>query len=62
MCLVIGLLLLVMSMNFYLNGFFIQSVITGVAAISVIVFMKRNISCTKGSCKTKNKEDKQDDN
>ena len=62
MCLVIGVLLLVLSVNFYLNGFVIQAVISGVVAVALILFMGKNISCAKGGCKTKIKEDDIDDN
>ena len=62
MCLVIGVLFIVLSVNFYLNGFVIQAAISGIVAIAMIVFMGRNISCAKGRCETKVKEDESDDN
>lgn len=62
MCLVIGVALLVLSVNFYLNGFVMQAVMSGIFAVSLILFMGKNISCANGGCKTKIKEDDIDDN
>lgn len=61
MCLVIGIALLVLSVNFYLNGFPIQAVLSGMFAVSIILFMGKNISCANDGCKTKIKEDDTDD-
>lgn len=61
MCLVIGIVLFVLSVNFYLNGFFIQAAMSGIFAVLVILLMSRNISCANGDCKTKIKEDEADD-
>ena len=64
MCLVISVLLSVMAVNFYLNGFIAPSITTGLMAIGLLVLMVRNISCRNGSCtpkyKNKNEEDKDD--
>lgn len=62
MCLVIGVVLLVLSVNFYLNGFVIQAVISGIFAVSIILFMGKNIGCANGSCQAKIKEEDTDDN
>jgi len=62
MCLVFSVLFIVLSVNFYLNGFMIQAIISMVVALAAIVFMGRNIKCGINSCKTKTKEENTDDN
>jgi len=51
-----------MSVNFYLNGFIIQAIITGVLALIAISFMIRNVGCPNGSCAPKIKEEDKNDN
>lgn len=66
MCLVISILLSVMAVNFYLNGFVIQAFTTGLMAVGFMILMARNLSCKGGSCapkyKDKKKEEDKDDN
>ena len=53
MCLVLGLVFGALSVNFYLNGFVMQSFITGALALVLMVFMIRNIRCRQNSCLVK---------
>ena len=65
MCLVIGVLLAILSVNFYLNGFVLQAAIAGVLSLVLISFMIRNVGCPNGACKPKikdKKEEETDDN
>ena len=55
MCLVIGTLLAILSVNFYLNGFVLQALISGAFSLLLISFMIRNVGCANGGCKTKTK-------
>ncbi|MDF1880576.1 hypothetical protein JHD50_04545 [Sulfurimonas sp. MAG313] len=56
MCLVIGVFLGVLGINFYFNGFYVQSVLSLVSALVLFVFMLKNISCIKNSCTLKKEE------
>jgi len=62
MCLVISILLAVMSVNFFLNGFILQAVIMGSISLAFAYFMYRNLGCPNGSCapKLKDKEETDD--
>jgi len=62
MCLVISVLLTILSINFYMNGFIPQSAMSAVLALVLLYFMYKNISCKKGGCgikKDKSTTDKQ---
>lgn len=60
MCLVLGVLLGALSVNFFLNGFFLHSLATGVMALGLFVVMARNIKCVKNGCTIIKKEEKND--
>jgi len=62
MCLVISVLLSIMAINFYLNGFIAPAISTGLLAIAFIVFLIRNVRCKSGSCTPKFKKEDKDDN
>ena len=62
MCLVIGTLLAILSVNFYLNGFILQAIIAGVFSLILVSFMIRNVGCPNGGCKPKLKEEDKNDN
>lgn len=62
MCLVISVLMAVMSVNFYLNGFYVQAFITVAMAVGLIVFMIRGAGCRGGACKTKIEKEENSDN
>ncbi len=55
MCLVISILLTILSINFYMNGFIPQSIMSAVLALVLLYFMYKNISCKKGGCGVKKK-------
>ncbi len=50
MCLVISVLLTILSVNFYLNGFIPQSIMSALLALVLLYFMYKNITCKTGSC------------
>lgn len=60
MCLIVSVVLTVLSVNFYLNGFMIQAVMTGVLALALLIVMIKNVQCRKSGCsmKFKTEEDK----
>ena len=60
MCLVFAAILLVLSVNFYLNGFFIQAVFTALFVLVAMVFIIKNRSSCKTSCNLQRKEEKDD--
>lgn len=60
MCLVFAGVLLVLSVNFYLSGFYIQAVLTAFFALAAIIFMIKNISNCDSGCNLQRKEDKDD--
>ncbi len=62
MCLIFSALFFIMSVNFYLNGFTLQAIITFIAALLAVFFMGRNIRCGIGGCKLETKEEDKDDN
>lgn len=62
MCLVISVLLGALGVNFYLNGFYLPALISGVAAMALLVLMIRNASCRKNGCKTIIKKEDNSDN
>lgn len=55
----LSLLLAALSVNFYLNGFLIQALMTGVLALVLLILMIRNVKCRKKGCAMdyKTKED-----
>jgi len=54
--------LLAASINFYLDGFILQAVISFLVALAAVFMMGKNIACGIGKCKTKIKEEESDDN
>ncbi len=60
MCLVFSLLLSVLSINFYLNGFIFQAVICMLAAMIAFFIMGQNIKCGLNGCEIKTEEGKND--
>lgn len=62
MCLVLAVLLGALSVNFYLNGFYLPSLATGVMALAILTLMVRNVSCVKNGCKTRLKKEENNDN
>ncbi len=62
MCLVIGVLLFGLGINFYIDGFLLQAAISATAGIYIIAGKGKNHGCTTGSCNPKTKEDNTDDN
>jgi hypothetical protein len=50
MCLILSVLLTALAVNFYLNGFLIQTFMTGALALVFVVLMIRNIRCRKKGC------------
>lgn len=61
MCLVLSVLLGALSVNFYLNGFYLPSIATGVMALALFALMVRNIGCVKNGCKTRLKKEENND-
>lgn len=60
MCLVISVLLSIVAVNFYINGFYIQASIIGLMSLAFVYILAKNLGCT-GSCSIiKKKEDKDD--
>jgi len=50
MCLVLSVLLTALAVNFYLNGFLIQTLMTGTLALVFLIVMIRNVKCRKKGC------------
>jgi len=50
MCLVIAVLLGALSVNFLLNGFWLQALIMALMTFAAAFFMIRNIRCTITAC------------
>ena len=50
MCLVLSVLLTALAINFYINGFFIQAIMTGAVALLLLIGMIRNVGCRKTGC------------
>ena len=61
MCLVISVLLGALSINFYLNGFYMQAVLMAALSLGFIIFMIRNIRCKQSSCGVRNDKHKEDE-
>ncbi|MBE0499087.1 MAG: hypothetical protein IBX43_07605 [Campylobacterales bacterium] len=62
MCLVLGVLLGALSVNFFLNGFYLSSLVTAVMALALFALMVRNVNCVKNGCKTRLKKEDKNDN
>jgi hypothetical protein len=60
MCLVLSVALTALAVNFYLNGFLLQTFITGALALMFLIVMIRNVKCREKGCAMnyKAKEDK----
>ncbi len=50
MCLVLSVLLSALAVNFYLNGFLIQALMTGAFAFVFLTLMIRSVNCRKKGC------------
>ena len=61
MCLVIAVLLAALSFNFYINGFYLQGILTALFSAGFIFFMIRNIRCKQNSCGIKTYKHKEDE-
>jgi len=62
MCLVFGLLLGALSVNFLLNGFWLQAFIMALMTFALALLMIRNIRCTKNACEYREHTHKSDEN
>lgn len=61
MCLVLSVLLGALSANFFLNGFYLPSLATGVMALALFALMVRNVNCVNKGCKTRLKKEDEND-
>jgi len=50
MCLVLSVLLTALAVNFYMNGFLMQALMTGALALVLLIVMIRNVRCRKKGC------------
>jgi len=50
MCLVLSVLLTALAVNFYMNGFLIQALMTGIASLVFLIVMIRSVRCRKTGC------------
>ncbi len=62
MCLVLSILIGALSVNFYLNGFYLPSLVMGIMALGLFIVMVRNVNCVKNGCKTRTKKEENNDN
>ena len=46
----LSVLLTALAVNFYLNGFLIQTLMTGTLALVFLIVMIRNVKCRKKGC------------
>ncbi|PHR56172.1 MAG: hypothetical protein COA44_08760 [Arcobacter sp.] len=61
MCLVISVLLGALGVNFYLNGFYMQTALMAVLSLGFMALMIRNIRYRKNSCCIKKKDNDEED-